>query len=417
MNEKYSQLMAKPPDLRGRRIVISMSSIRIVFLAVLLFAANGALNRFGAANGLVWMTASVVAIVWFIQKPRLMSSLLAQNWAILILPLYAIASTVWSASPSVTANDGVQMLFTTIISLRIIDALKTRQIMTAMMIALGTATAASLLNLGIGFLHPVYELNGAFLGIFSQKNNFAKAVFWFAFATTAISLIDRRPLIGILCTLLTFPLTLVALSRTGQVGYIFIVILLLLAALRHLSIQSRIVLPVVLALALLGSAIAYALTGGALIGDFLILMGKNPTLTGRTVIWGLGLSVWQDNILVGIGLNAFWTSPLYADAVAYISSNVDDGLHGFHNVYVEFLVAFGVIGAGYLVWLMILAWIRLVRAFVTTRSLEIAIWLSILSALFVFGGFEDSFSKPRSGHFMLAVMVFSYARKVATKSR
>lgn len=400
-----------PPERIKRHFAVSMDSIIIGLLVVLFFTANGAVNRFGAVTGLVWMAATALSLVWFLRSPRLMSNLLSQHWAIMLLPLFAILSTVWSVSPAETALVGVQMLFTTVISLRIVTVLSTRQIMIALMIALGVATIASVLNLVVGFLPPVYEVNGAFLGIFTQKNALAKAVFWFAFATTAVSLMYRRPLIGIFCTLVTFPLTIIALSRTGQIGYIFVLILLMLAAMRQLPVQSRILLPVLFGLTFAGLAFVYVATGGALIADFLVLMGKNPTLTGRTVIWGLGLSVWQDNFLVGIGLNSFWSSPAYADAVAFIANNVDDGLHGFHNVYVEYLVAIGIIGAGYLVGLMVLAWVRLLRAYLTTRSLEAAIWLAILTGLIVFGGFEDSFSKPRSSHFMLAIMAFSVARR------
>ncbi len=413
MSDFLAPLTSMPPERVRRPFAVSKSSIKVGLVALLFFTANGAFFRFGAMTGLVWTAATALALVWFVRSPRLMSQLMAQHWAILLLPSFALLSTTWSASPVDTAWEGVQMLFTCIISLRIVQALTTRQIMIAMMIALVGATAGSVLNLATGVLKPVYEVNGAFLGIFTQKNNLAKAVYWGAFAVTSVSLIYRRPWIGIIYTVLSFPLTIIALSRTGQIGYGFILILLVLAAMRNMPIQSRILLPVLFGLTLAGLAIVYVATGGALIGDFLVLMGKNPTLTGRTVIWGLGLSVWQENMLVGIGLNSYWTSPVYADAVAFISNNVDDGLHGFHNVYVEYLVAFGIVGAGYLMALMVQAWVRLLRAYLTTRSLEAAIWLALLTGLIVFGGFEDSFSKARSSHFMLAIMAFSIARRFA----
>lgn len=417
MTDYHPPLSTMPPERVRRRFALSMDSIKIGLLVVLFFTANGAFFRFGALTGLVWTTATALALFWFLRSPRLMSQMLAQHWVIMVLPIFAMLSTIWSAAPAASALDGFQMLFTTIISLRIVETLTTRQIMIAMMIALGGATAASVLNLAIGFSPPVYEVNGAFLGIFTQKNNLAKAVFWFAFATTAISLIYRRPLIGLITTGLTFPLTLIAASKTGQIGYAFILILLILAGLRRMSIQYRILIPALLVLTLSGLAFVYIATGGALVGDFLVLMGKNPTLTGRTVIWGVGLVVWRENMLVGIGLNSFWTSPEFSDAVAFIANNVDDGIRGFHNVYVEYLVALGIFGAGYLIFLLGLAFVRLWRDYLTTRSMDTAIWLSIIMTLIVFGGFEDSFSKPRSSNLMLAIMAFSYARRVALRLR
>jgi exopolysaccharide production protein ExoQ len=407
--------LSAPRSSQAGGFVLSMTTINIWLTAVLFLAANGALYRFGAATGIVWTVATAACGLWFLRSPGLMSQLLARHWAILLLPCFAILSTAWSGSRSVTLVDSVQMLLTAIISLRIVSTLDTRQLMIALAIGMGGATVFSVLNLGTGFLPPVYEVNGAFLGIFTQKNNLAKGIFWGAFAVSALSLIYRRPLIGVIVSVLTFPLTVIALSKTGQLGYGFIVVLFVLALMRRLPIKTRIMLPALFGLTLAALAGVFVATGGSLIGDFLTLMGKSPTLTGRTVIWGLGVQVWQQNFLVGIGLNTFWSSPAYAEQVNFIAANVDDGLHGFHNVYVEYLVAFGIIGGAYLIGLMGIAWGRLLRGFLQTRSLDMAIWLAILSALIVFGGFEDSFAKPRSGHLMLAIMAFAYAQKVARR--
>lgn len=399
------------------RFAISKSSFHIGLLVILLLAANGALYRFGAATGLIWTVATGVCLLWFVRSPREMSKLLAGHWAVLLLPLYAILSTIWSGSRPDTFFDSVQMLFTAIISLRIVNVFTTRQLMIALMISMVGATLFSVANMLTGALQPVYEVNGALLGIFTQKNNFAKAVFWGAFAVTALSLMYGKPWIGIIYAAVTFPLTVQALSKTGQLGYGFILVLLVLALLRRLPIGARIMLPVIIGLTFAALIAIYVMTGGSPIADFLTLMGKSPTLTGRTVIWGLGLAVWSDNMLVGIGLSTFWISPAYADAVNFISANVDDGLHGFHNVYVEFLVAFGLIGGGYIIGMLAFSWARLLRAYLMTRSLDVAIWLAIMSALIVFGGFEDSFSKVRSGHLMLAFMAISYAQTTSRRLR
>lgn len=410
MGELPATRSQKQDVRRMRRLVVSKSSLYIWLTAVLFLSAHGGLYRFGAATGIVWTLATAISAAWFLRSPRSMSQLLARHWAILLLPCFAILSTLWSGSRTVTLIDSVQMLITVIISLKIVTVLDTRQILVALAIGMGGATAFSVLNLATGFLPPVYEMNGAFLGIFTQKNNLAKAVFWGAFAISALSLIYGRPFIGVIVAAISFPLTLIALSKTGQIGYGFIVLLYALALIRHLPGTARIVLPLFFGLSLLAMSLTYVLTGGALIEDTLALMGKSPTLTGRTVIWGLGLDVWRSNFLVGIGLSTFWSSPTFADQVNFIAANVDDGLHGFHNVYIEYLVALGLIGGAYLAGLMGLSWIRLFRGFLKTRSIDMVIWLAILTTLIVFGGFEDSFSKPRSGHLMLAIMAFSFAQ-------
>ena len=301
------------------------------------------------------------------------------------------------------------MFVTCIIALYFSSILSTRQIMLSLAIALMGATAASVLNMVTGILQPVYETNGALLGIFTQKNNFAKAVFWGAFSITAVGLYNGKLWLGIAYSITTFPLTISAASKTGQIGYIFIILLLAMVTLRRLSAKIKLLCLAMISSTVGALATIYINTGGAPIGDILQLMGKSPTLTGRTVIWDIGFDVWQNNILVGIGMNTFWSSPSYANAVAFISNNVDDGLQGFHNLYVEYLVAFGIVGTTYLTFLLIGNWIKLLKDYFLSSSVETAIWLSILSALIVFGGFEDSFSKPRSGHFILAIMAISHS--------
>ena len=411
MTDAVAMLPESLPVRSRPRLGLSVQSVWIILTAVLFLTAHGGLYRFGPATGLVWIGATVLCLTGFLRRPGLLAQLLTQHWAVLLLPVFAILSTVWSASPAVTLLDGVQMLFTVVISIRIVMLLSTRQVMVALMLAMGGATGLSVLNLVSGALPPVFEVNGAFLGIFTQKNNAGKGFFWGAFAVMALCLIHRRPMIGLAFVAATFPLTLMTLSKTGQVGYGFILLLLVLAGLRRLSIGSRIMLPLLLVTTMGAVAGIYALTGGDLLVDALALMGKSSTLTGRTVIWALGIEVWQDNPLVGIGLNAFWSSPAYAEQVAFISANVDDGLQGFHNAYVEVLVALGVLGAAWLIGLIGVAWVRLLHLYLRSRSVEVAIWLAVLTALAVFGMFEDSFFKPRSGHLMLAVMAVAYARR------
>ena len=410
---KYSeQVSGVSTEVVRRRFVLTKTSINVGLVALLFFTSSGAFFRFGAMTGLIWTAATALACYWFLSTPRLMSRLLAEHWLILLLPLFAILSTAWSGNKSVTLQDGVQLLFTTIISLRIVTTLDTRQIMIALMLGMVGPTALSVLNLISGFLPPVYELNGALLGIFTQKNIFAKAVFWGSFAVMALCLMNRRPMVGIVFMVATFPLTVLALSKTGQIGYGFIVLLLVLSALRRLSITTRILLPAMCVLTFAALALIYIATGGSLFAEILALLGKNSTLTGRTVIWALGFQVWQDNMLVGIGMDTFWTSPTYANQVAFISANVEDGVEGFHNAYVEILVAMGSIGGVYFIGMIGTKWIMLMRAYLATRSLNVAIWLAVLTAVAALGMFEDSFFRPRSGHMMFAIMSFAYAKRL-----
>lgn len=74
-------------------------------------------------------------------------------------------------------------------------------------------------------------------------------------------------------------------------------------------------------------------------------LGKDPTITGRTFIWSIGLKVIEDNFWGGVGLNSFW-SERNADAVLiWISGSREVGApYGFHNLYIHTWVETGLPG-------------------------------------------------------------------------
>lgn len=74
-------------------------------------------------------------------------------------------------------------------------------------------------------------------------------------------------------------------------------------------------------------------------------LGKDPTITGRTFIWSIGLRVIEDNFWGGVGLNSFW-SERNADAVLiWISGSREVGAaYGFHNLYIHTWVETGLPG-------------------------------------------------------------------------
>jgi O-antigen ligase len=72
--------------------------------------------------------------------------------------------------------------------------------------------------------------------------------------------------------------------------------------------------------------------------DLAVMMGRDPSLTGRTNIWEAVLST-NTNALVGTGYDSFWLGPRLAQVWA-IAGPVNEA----HNGYLEWYLEFGVIG-------------------------------------------------------------------------
>jgi O-antigen ligase len=95
--------------------------------------------------------------------------------------------------------------------------------------------------------------------------------------------------------------------------------------------------------------------GGGLVED----LGRNPTLTGRTIIWKVVLSL-SGNPLLGTGFESFWLG----DRLPAIWQKTMLGLQEAHNGYLEVYLNLGWVGVALLATLMVkgyrnvMAWLR-----------------------------------------------------------
>lgn len=132
----------------------------------------------------------------------------------------------------------------------------------------------------------------------------------------------------------------------------------------------------VLVLAVLGmSTAALFLSPG---GDVLTAMGKDPTLTGRTITWDLVLGM-HTNPLIGTGFESFWLGPrLEAMRGALPNFPVNEA----HNGWIEVYINLGWIGVVFIVALTITAYRRLISGFCKDPQTATLFLGFLLSTLF-----------------------------------
>ncbi|MEC0304947.1 O-antigen ligase family protein [Terribacillus saccharophilus] len=88
--------------------------------------------------------------------------------------------------------------------------------------------------------------------------------------------------------------------------------------------------------------------GSEIIGNVLEGLGRDSTLTGRTLIWDSLFEIIRQNALFGFGYDTFWT---YNN---YLRSQVAINVGGAHNGLIELVLNFGIIGT---MWFLVL-WIN-----------------------------------------------------------
>jgi O-antigen ligase len=111
--------------------------------------------------------------------------------------------------------------------------------------------------------------------------------------------------------------------------------------------------------------------------DFVLLsLGKEPGLTGRDLIWRIGLDAVEDRPFIGHGFLAYWNS---TDSTAsYLRFVLKQDLVALHNVYLEVAVAFGLVGFVVFVLSMLQQVFRGWQFFLTDRRI-----ISLMPLLFI----------------------------------
>lgn len=262
---------------------------------------------------------------------------------------YCFLTALWSIDPKDTETRAMLYLFMVVGSIGIAANFEADEFMDLVAKTCFLAGVASLALLAVspGDAHSGED----FRGIFSQKNIVGEAMTMGALA----SLHGLRVGIGrrFQNTIILIVVTIVAVISKSMTSLLVIFTFcgtdLVIALIRRGGI------PRVLAICASAVALPLLVLAAAFQDSVLEMLGKDPTLTGRTDIWAAVIAdIWQRPWL-GWGFLAFW-SPLNPAA-----AEIADTFHWFvpqaHNGLLEMLVNLGVIGTV----LLICFWIRNVR--------------------------------------------------------
>lgn len=318
-----------------------------VFALWVLAIASDAFTGWGL-HGAAWALAYGWLALRLAMLPGAMAGALQANAVFLLYPGLCAVSMLWSAAPLETLRFALQLLATTLIALFIGMRLSTAQIARATGLALLVLMLASLANLG-GALADPFDHRGNFTGIFQSKNALGhRSVL---FVATAMALILILPGIGMalrLALLAGLAATAQIVAISGSATGIAAALTLGLAApviwLARVSAPARGALVAAGCAALAAAILALTLAGVDPVAAAAGLLGRDATLTGRTLLWDLGLEAWAARPLLGHGALGFWQDPANASRLAAVQSFYGAGVLGFHNLAIELLAMLGPAG-------------------------------------------------------------------------
>lgn len=253
-------------------------------------------------------------------------------WGIVAL---GALSAIWSAVPMHSARSAAQIGLTTLVAIMFAQGLPAYSYIAALMYAFLTSVLASIYLPG---------------GIFGSKNSLALAIALLLLSSCWVML-DKQQLkvsrmVALAALLGTPPMLFAAGSQGALLSAGFALICSFVPfLLRPLRSATRIQL-ILLGTAIFVFVLAVAfLTQDDLFDAGLVSIGKDATLTGRTVLWSHALGIIADHPVGGIGLQAFWVEGNRAAerfwALFFIYSRT--GFH-FHNLWLEIGAELGIPG-------------------------------------------------------------------------
>ena len=240
---------------------------------------------------------------------RCMALLMDCPRALWALPLLALASTIWSQSRPDTLKYGLEFVATAGCAVLAASLLKPRALISALTCCL-VITAMLSVVFGKQSVDPLTG-SSAFVGVFESKNQLGFFTSLMLLAAVALLIDGRQPvparLLGGVALVLALPLLVLTRSGTAIVSAVLASLVLVanfafsqlsrFERARLLGVAVVVMLPVVILLAVAGDEVAAFL---------LDLMGKDATLTGRTLLWAHALQLIPQHPLLGYGYQAFW---------------------------------------------------------------------------------------------------------------
>ena len=333
-----------------------------------------------------------------------------------LLPCFALLSTLWSQAPSDTLKFGIEYVATAGCAVLAASLLKPRTLVLALTAALLVTAVLSVL-FGRQSIDPLTG-STAFVGVFESKNQLGFFVSLMLLAGIALAIDARQAgfarLMGLAAVALSLPLLVLTHSGTSVVSAALAAgVLILDLALSRLSRFGRARLLLAVCVVLLPVALLLVVAGDDVSGQLLSAMGKDATLTGRTVLWRHAAQLIPYHPLFGHGFQAFWRhDDVQAESLWHEFHVLSrQGFH-FHSTYVETAIELGYAGVAILVATLLGVFVGLVRWSWRTASIPAAFFVALMFCLLTRSFVEvDVLQQFQIGGFVLFVAATYAARR------
>ena len=401
--------------LRGKTssVVLLMAGYDLMLATLIIVAGSQGTNLF-VPPLVLWVAIYAMIALKFVTNLRPLLAVLRDNFAILAYPAIVFLSATWSLDPFHSLYSGTQLAMTYLAAFWIGWRYRPKEIALIMVLALTPVIVLSLINWWTGMFGEVFSFTGGLLGVFGNKNTFARMSMLLGLAALGLLVRGRNSPLhsGVLLSVLAMSAFALVLSKSATSTIVMFGATGLFVALtiRNYRTGYRLLIMVLGVLAVLAACSFLALSNIDPADEILKLFGKNSTLTGRTALWDLAIQQIADQPWLGVGFDAYWDSNAFY-AADQIQRTYGDGAISFHNFLLDIWVGLGVPGVIAIGVTLSAITTAFVRNYFVIRDVDSAMMLAIMAA-----GFGVAMFSPllydQHGNLIILLVAFAVSARI-----
>jgi len=308
-----------------------------------------------------------IGILVLVRRGRQVIELLQSNKAVVLFFSYCAVSAIWSDFPEVSIKRGLRAIGDIVMVLLVLSETNRLTAIRRVLARVGYVS----IPMSILFIRYFPELGRVYSrgglstwsGVASGKNGLGMIclVFGLAFLYRFFEVYQekqsperRRTLLAQLVILaMVFYLLFQAHSATSYAVFFLAGGPMAMVCLFRWARRPAIVHTMVASVTAVAASALFLNVGGGMLAQ----LGRDSTLTGRTDIWRSAFSL-VENPIVGTGFESFWLG----ERLAKMEILIDQRVNQAHDGYIEIYLNLGVVGVILLLFVLLVAYGRVVRA-------------------------------------------------------
>lgn len=267
---------------------------------------------------------------------------------VIAVSCYLLFSVAWSVDPPTTIRRGIEYVFVVVGAVGVAGCCDDDEFMEMLLLTCGITAVASIVLVAVNPNDAIMIEPPGWRGILSHKNGLGQVMAVGVLACLHSIRTGSRKRLRNLAMLLIFIVVAVKSQSTTSL----LAIAAFLAMDRLAALLSNGGIGRILGIALLVLFVPIAAVAAIAPGALLELIGKDPTLTGRTELWAYVWAAIDQRPVLGWGYSAFW-SPNDPVAVE-INTVLQWYIPQAHNGLLEIMLNAGMFGAAAFIFL----WLR-----------------------------------------------------------